>query len=134
MLAGADGVNFYAWGGTNKDDQPKEVFFRRLKEEIFTEPVPPPERPWKDTPNYGLVCGQVFDQEGAWVDGATITLDGGETQLTDGTGFFAFTRIAPGRHVLVLTKKDGTQERGTLEVEAGKAARLNFGNAKKIEL
>lgn len=123
---GADGILVYSYRGTNSERVPRAEFFRRLREEIFPEPVAPPARAWKENPVYGAVIGQCFDADGNWIDDATVTLDGVQALRTDGTGFFGWMRVLPGRHIVELTKPDGSRVRGEVTVEAGRAARHNF--------
>jgi uncharacterized lipoprotein YddW (UPF0748 family) len=126
MDEGADGILIYAYQGTNNEDVPRGEFFRRLREEVFPEPAPVPERPWIDNPNAGMVIGQVTDDEGDWADGALVTLNGVETMLTDGTGFYAFLRQKPGEHIVQVTDEEGEEHRRAVTVEAGGVTRANF--------
>jgi uncharacterized lipoprotein YddW (UPF0748 family) len=121
MEMGADGVMLYSWGNVNSDDVSREEFFRRLRDEVWTEPVPPPARPWLENPNTGQLIGQVTNSDGEWVDGALVTLDGVETLLTDATGFYAFQRLKPGAHVVEVNG-----DRHAVAVEAGGTARVGF--------
>jgi len=123
---GADGVIVYSWNGTNNERVPRADFMRRLREEVFTQPVPQAPRPWKESPRYGGVIGQCTDAAGAWLDGAQVLLDGVHAQLTDGTGFFAFLRVDPGRHVVTLRTAEGQTLRAEVTVEPGRPARANF--------
>src|SRR5690606_21563115 len=122
---GADGVVLYSYNGTNNENVPRAEYFKRLREEIFTQPVEPPVREWKENATYGIVIGQAADG-GKWMDGATVTLDGTTVTLTDATGFYMFNRILPGRHVVTLTRPDGSTSRAEVTVEVGRAARANF--------
>ncbi len=125
--AGADGINIYCYANTNTDGVPRTEFFERLGQELFTEQVPPSERPWKDDPVYGAVIGQVFE-DGEWVDGAVVTLNGAATKtlLTDGTGFYGFFRAAPGTNAVRVVMPDGSVHLQDVEVEAGLASRVDF--------
>ena len=123
---GADGILLYSWGGWVKDREvSRQKYFQRLKSEIFTEPVEFPSRPWKETPVYGSVIGKVTDQTGKWLEGVVVTLDGVETMLTDGTGFYAFFRVDPGKHILTFQGPDGEMEREPCTLEAGDTVRIN---------
>jgi uncharacterized lipoprotein YddW (UPF0748 family) len=125
MDLGADGVNLYDYQGTNNEDAPNEEFFRRLREELWPEAVPVPPRPWIDDPIYGSVIGQVYDDD-EWVDGAAVTVDGVETMLTDGTGFFGFFRLMPGEHTVSVTHGVGDPVTVTINVTTGRVARADF--------
>ncbi len=127
VAAGSEGINLYSYNNTNTDGVPRAEFFERLGQELFTEEVPPSERPWKENPLYGAVIGQVFD-DGEWVDGAVVTLNGASTKtlLTDGTGFYGFFRVAPGPNAVQVIMPDGSVHHQEVEVEAGLASRANF--------
>jgi hypothetical protein len=63
---------------------------------------------------------------GGWADGAQVTLDGVTTTLTDANGFYAFFRVAPGEHVVKVRGMTGPEEKGRINVELGKANRLDI--------
>jgi hypothetical protein len=61
----------------------------------------------------GVICGTVLDANGAEVEGATVILEGtgGRDQrdaMTDGTGFFRFSSVAPGAFKVSVTAKGFT--------------------------
>jgi hypothetical protein len=63
-----------------------------------------------EEPAGGVICGTVLDANGAEVEGATVMLDGdsGRDQrdvMTDGTGFFRFSSVAPGEFKVSVTAK-----------------------------
>jgi uncharacterized lipoprotein YddW (UPF0748 family) len=122
---GADGVLLYSYGGTNSEHVSREDYVERLRTEVFPEPAPLPARPWRDTPTLGAVIGQVTDG-GEWADGATVTIDGAQSLLTDGTGFFGFYRVASGEHVVTVTRNDRDRYRETVNVTVGRAVRADF--------
>jgi uncharacterized lipoprotein YddW (UPF0748 family) len=123
---GADGVNLYDWGTTNKDKEPRAKFFKKLREEIYTERAEIPARPWKETPNYGTVMGIVNDEDGNPVDGAAVVLDAGRSMLTSGTGFYAFFRVAPGKHSLEIRPVNDQRRGKFVNVRAGNTVRANL--------
>ncbi len=122
MDKGADGINIWSYGSLMRRGEANEELIEGLRGSVFAKPVPPPSRPWKDNPTYGAVIGQVFDAKGAWADGAVVTLNGTESTLADATGFYAFMRVHPGRHVVEV---NGVRQE--VEVVVGKAVRSNFG-------
>ncbi len=121
MAKGADGINIWSWGAFSRDDMDMDEYIHRFSTELFPTRVDVPERPWKSNPTYGAVIGQVtVGKKGEWADGMLVTLDGTETTLADGTGFYAFFRLLPGEHVIEIDEKVHR-----VNVEAGKATRLN---------
>ena len=125
---GADGILLYCWNQWAKDTDnsiSRQQYFRRLRNEIFTEPVDLPGRPWKDDPVYGSVIGQITDESGEWVEEAVVTLDGVETMVTDGTGFYAFFRVDPGEHVVSINAPDGKTITEKCDLEAGETERID---------
>ena len=80
-----------------------EAVYRMLGEPV-TEPPTPPDLPWKRSPEWGIVHGTVLDPQLHPLDGATVTLVGADGReiatSTDGTGFYAFLRVPPGRYTV----------------------------------
>jgi uncharacterized lipoprotein YddW (UPF0748 family) len=122
MDKGADGVNIWSYGSLVRRGEPNDQLIGALRATVFANQVPTPPRPWKSNPTTGAVIGQVVDADGQWVDGAVVTLNGTETTLTDGTGFYAFMRAHPGKNTVEVNGA-----RHAVEVVAGRAVRRNFG-------
>lgn len=120
MEKGADGINIWSWGAFSRRDMDKDEYMRRFNTELFPTKVDVPVRPWKENPTYGTIIGQIT-KSGEWADGVIVTVDGVETTLADGTGFYAFFKLKPGHHVVEVNGK-----RQKVEVVAGKAARSDF--------
>lgn len=132
LAMGADGVLLYDYGTTNNEDLPRDAYFARLRAEVFPTRADVPARLWRSRPNTGAVIGQVFDAQGNWVDGATVTLDGVRSMVTDGTGFYGFFRVDPGPHTVQVTMPQAARRvtgEGVI-VEPGRAARFDVGSAR----
>lgn len=68
----------------------------------------PPALPWKTQPQNGIVYGTVIDYDMSPVDGGTVMLldNAGNRYLstTDGTGFYAFFGLPPGRYSVQIER------------------------------
>jgi uncharacterized lipoprotein YddW (UPF0748 family) len=84
--AGADGVSFYSLASTS-ESQPANDFFAASRT-LFTPPVPPPTLVQTD----GHLRG--FTRPDAIVE----LEPGARVMRSDGSGFFAFVHLAPGRY------------------------------------
>ena len=71
---------------------------------VFASPAAVPAMPWKAAPTTGHLMGTVRTRDGTPVDQVRVDLYDAETdafiasRLTDGTGWFAFVDLAPGRY------------------------------------
>ena len=68
-----------------------------------------PDMPWKSSPSTGHIMGTVtIHGTGAWADGAAINLTGpvSRAQTNDGTGFYAFIDLPPGKHYFDVRAMD----------------------------
>ncbi|MBA2253668.1 MAG: family 10 glycosylhydrolase [Chloroflexi bacterium] len=98
---------------------------------VFAEPAVVPEMTWKTHPTTGHVRGTVVDRRDVPFDQLRVELTDVsghsviDTQLTDGSGWFGFVDLAPGRYRIKL---DGTQLHGhrvaVFEVHAGELTTL----------
>lgn len=135
------GVMLYSYAGTNLSDMPDIVTGKRKELELqpafyaalgqpsayastppFLSDVSGPPMPWKVAPKKGHCKGFVFTPDLTPVDGATVTLRGrGKTQTrrADGTGFYAFTDLKPGRYKIYVVAPGYTSQIKTLDVNAG---------------
>ena len=113
-LPGIDGIATYAYAEPRMDSGriPDLDFFRAIRKNVFPDDVPVPEATWLTRPTDGLIKG-VVARGGKPVDGATVTL-GNRTTHTDGTGFYAFARVAPGNHTVSASM--GSVELGAVNV------------------
>lgn len=84
----------------------EEEVYRMLGESVSAVPAPP-DLSWKRSPEWGIVHGTVLDPQLNPLDGATVSLVNAEgrevTTSTDGTGFYAFLRVPPGRYAVRVT-------------------------------
>ncbi|RMH26922.1 MAG: hypothetical protein D6691_07390 [Candidatus Hydrogenedentota bacterium] len=119
-MRGIAGIATYCYAETRKGSPPPPdvEFFQTLRSQVFTQPARVPVAPWLARPTEGLVRG-VVRRNGKPVDGAQVTLDG-ESTWTDGTGFYAFARVAPGSHTLSVSGSGAQPTARTVRVEAGK--------------
>ncbi len=126
MDKGADGVLMYSWNGWVQENAiSRQEYYQRLKNEVFTEPVAPPARPWIQNPVYGSIIGQITDESGRWLEDVVVVLDGVESTLTDGTGFYSFFRVDPGEHSVTFKNASGETIRERCTLEVGKTVRIN---------
>lgn len=121
-LPGMDGIATYAYAEPRigSPGVPDREFFKAIHERVFSEPASIPEATWLTRPTEGLIKG-VVARNGEPVDGAIVRL-GNRTTHTDGTGFYAFARVAPGTHQLSATAGDTPLGAVTVDVSAGKVA------------
>jgi uncharacterized lipoprotein YddW (UPF0748 family) len=102
---------------------------------LFPQKVDAPDMPWGKHPTTGILQGTLRKADGTALDGAKVFLTDAEGSMpagligtdvatkTDGTGFFAFTRVPPGEWSVIVVQPDGTIIRGTpRHVEAGQIA------------
>ena len=93
---------------------------------VFADPATVPVMPWLVDPSTGHVLANVTDDDGVPLDQVQVDLLDAETDefigsmLTDGTGWFGFVDLAPGRYKAVV---DGEEVYGrrvvTFSVVAG---------------
>ncbi|MBA3365614.1 MAG: family 10 glycosylhydrolase [Actinobacteria bacterium] len=86
--------------------QPSE--YDSLAPPVFADPAAVPGMPWKATPTTGHLRGTVLTPEGVPFDQVRIDLYDAETdafiasRLTDGSGWFGFVDLVPGRYKAVV--------------------------------
>ncbi len=100
-----------------------DAVYRMLGETVSNVPAPP-SLPWKHSPEWGIVHGTVLDPQLNPLDGATVSLVNAEGRevatSTDGTGFYAFLEVPPGRYtVRVSSLSWPVLETGGVSVFAG---------------
>ena len=100
---------------------------------IFAEPATIPAMSWKTNPTAGQVMGTARTEAGQVFDQLRVELYDAETdaliatKLTDGTGWFGFVDVAPGRYKVVLDGARTTGKRvATLTVVAGQVATVEL--------
>lgn len=110
--------------------QPSEYDF--ILPPVFSAPATVPDMPWKSAPTRGHLAGTVETNTGTAFDQIQVELRDPETEallgsrLTDGSGYFAFVDLVPGRYK-AFVPDDGrvTGKRVALaEVTAGDVARV----------
>ena len=83
---------------------------------------------WLTAPDYGILCGTITDEKGKPADGAVVVTDDPEWKkvLADGSGFFAFTKIAPGKKLPLIVEYGGKITTTDFDVKAGKVTELKI--------
>jgi uncharacterized lipoprotein YddW (UPF0748 family) len=100
---------------------------------VFAETAVVPAMPWKSQPTKGHVAGTVRSELGEAFDQVRVDLYDAETdaligsKLTDGSGWFGFVDLAPGRYKAIV---DGERVYGrrvaVFSVEAGQVATVEL--------
>jgi len=101
---------------------------------VFAEPVPVPAVPWKDQPTQGHLMGTVKTPDGEPFDQLLVYLYDAETdelimtRLTDGTGWFGFANLDPGRYKVKVdhSRAHGHHSTVTVRVSAGQVAAVEL--------
>lgn len=120
-MPGIAGIGSYSYAETRRERTkvPDIEFFQTMRSKFFSSPAPVPEATWLTRPAHGLIKG-IVTQDRRPADGARVTVGSQSTQC-DGTGFYAFTRVAPGTHTVQVDTGSG---KGSIEVtvRAGQVA------------
>jgi hypothetical protein len=105
---------------------------------VFAEGATVPEMTWKTHPTMGHVAGTVKAPGGGVFDQVRVDLYDAETgallasRSTDGTGWFGFVDIAPGRYTVAVDNTRASGQRvAAFAVEAGKVTPLALTPFKK---
>jgi uncharacterized lipoprotein YddW (UPF0748 family) len=131
---------FPSYGSGNPKQGSDTLFFSTIKANMFQNPAPIPEMPWKTNPQTGIVFGNVTNAAHPndptyqnWVYKATITLTGPypstatQTASTDATGTFGFMSVAPGTYSVSAYKAGLMSRTYTSQiVRAGDVIREDF--------
>ena len=112
--------------------QPSE--YDPLTPPIFEFPAPVPSIPWKDQPTKGHLMGTVTTPSGVPFDQIRVDLYDAETDVlvashvTDGTGWFGFVDLVPGRYKLQVdnTRAHGYHQTMIVAVSAGQVATVEM--------
>ncbi len=126
---GAKGFILYSYNKNNSEEKPREEFFIALKKWICTEWVYPPALEWKINPQEGIIKGIVKDARFGMVDSAKMTLKGTDSKIsfTDGTGFYAFTNLKPGKYSLLVTvSANQVREVKNIKIKKGQIRNIDF--------
>ena len=96
---------------------------------VFAEPATVPEMGWKTQPTKGHVAGTVKTNEGTAFDQVRVDLYDAETdafigtKTTNGSGWFGFVDLAPGRYKAIVDGERVTGRRvAVVTVDAGQVA------------
>ncbi|NED95920.1 family 10 glycosylhydrolase [Phytoactinopolyspora alkaliphila] len=101
---------------------------------LFAEPADVPEMIWKTQPTEGHLVGEVVTRSGNPIDQAAVTLTHLKSRktvtgrLTDGSGWFGFANLEPGRWRVSVELPDDVTGRhvDVVQVEAGALATATF--------
>lgn len=136
------GVMLYSYAGTGVAGQPPraQTFQTELYSALgrgappgtepgFGAPAVLPAMPWKLHPHHGIVKGVALAPDLAPCDGAVVHLASAAPTAgtharsveTDGSGFFAFVGVSPGRYRLSVATPAG-EANGSASVHAGEVA------------
>lgn len=141
------GVLLYCYSTTNRtadgqEQRYNEDFYRALAADgpqgkgPFVRKSIPPTMPWKTAPKTGHIKGFVFDTNSLLpVDGAQVTASVGASRngssarrsaRSDGTGFYAFVDLPPGRATVTVSGAGYVAKSVNLTIARGKAASATF--------
>lgn len=70
------------------------------------------------TANKGTISGKVVDENGDPIEGATVTLDSGETVTTDENGEFSM-QVDPGTYIITVSKGGYEDETTEVSIDPG---------------
>lgn len=100
---------------------------------VFATSVPVPAMPWKLTPTRGHLRGTVTTREGVPFDQVRVDLYDAETddyvgsKVTDGSGWFGFVDLPPGRYKAMVDKaRVSGRHVAVTEVSAGQLATVTL--------
>jgi hypothetical protein len=98
----------------------------------FAQPSALPEMEWIARPTHGWLAGTVRDARGGAADGAAVTVKRvrgfarRKRTLTDGSGFFGFAQLRPGRYHVRLETRPMRSPEIQVEIVAGRVARVEL--------
>lgn len=106
MNLGFPGIAFYCYQATNNEEISNKQFFETVGKKLFKSSISLPEMKWKTKPVNGIIRGVITDKVTKQpIDHARIWLAGtSHTVVSDGTGFYAFTRVLPGVYNITVSK------------------------------
>lgn len=125
-LPGIAGIATYCYAqpraGYSKRSVPDEEFFNIIGQKAFRGQAKVPAAGWLTNPREGMIKG-IVSENGKPVDGALVIYKG-RTTHTDGTGFFAFARVAPGSVSVEARKGERVIGTGSAVVQAGRVVEV----------
>ncbi|MEM8532935.1 MAG: family 10 glycosylhydrolase [Chloroflexota bacterium] len=100
---------------------------------VFADTASIPAMPWKDAPTQGHLRGIVQDRDGTAVDQMQVQIyalperELVDTRITDGSGWFGFVDLEPGRYLVRVAEKESARG-GTafVQIEAGALASVEL--------
>lgn len=137
-----DGMSFFSYssmyaaqrqGASSPLQAPPSDRFEYLSQGAnapFARQAPVPRMPWVDNPVTGWIAGMAIGPDGKGIDGATVEMRRAGWPLfrrtartvTDGTGWFGFAGVAPGRYEV----RSGQAAKAMVDVAAGKVGRAEL--------
>ena len=128
--------------GTRSGDASRQELARALTQPseydtilppVFAVPAAVPGMPWKATPTTGHLRGTVRTEDGSPFDQVRVDLYDAETEafvasrLTDGSGWFGFVDLAPGRYKAIVDVEQARRRRvAVTTVAAGALATVEI--------
>jgi uncharacterized lipoprotein YddW (UPF0748 family) len=105
----------------------------------FADPAAVPSMTWKESPDDGHVTGQLVTRGGEALDHVEVTLRplaGGDalTRTSDGSGWFGFAHVPPGRYLVQVKLPEGVVGKpvASVRVSAGDIASADMSPLVRI--
>lgn len=127
-VPGMNGANLYVYQYTNNEGASDDDFWYTVKADCFDQRRSVPGASWLDSPTQGILRGDVFDDVGDPLEGATITLSGGVTGsvTSDGSGKFTFLKLDAGTGYTATISASGYPTKvETFNINAGQVTNLS---------
>ncbi|REF34952.1 glycoside hydrolase family 10 protein [Thermasporomyces composti] len=99
---------------------------------LFARPAKVPPMTWKIRPTKGHITGELVAADGTPADQVEVSLTRPgtgtvvATKRTDGSGWFGFVDVRPGRWTVTATLPDGATSVATVTVQPGRIATATF--------
>ena len=124
LTPGLAGVAVYSYACPSSRSAECNSFWSGLNNSLFTRPAPPPTPKWIVYPSEGVLSGRVYEKSGRAFDSAVVAINGPSKRMmrSDGSGFFSFIGVPPGRYNLRATLAQGRQFDATAVVIPGKVS------------
>lgn len=140
---GADGMSFFSYASmyvSARQEPPPAApqtpaadrfdYLSQGADAPFARPAPVPRMPWVDNPSIGWIAGAAIGPDGKGIDGATVEMRPAGwspfrrtvRRVTDGSGWFGFAGVAPGRYEIRLVGGS----KAMVDVAAGSVARAEL--------
>ena len=135
MRPGAQGVAFYSYAVTNKEDAARVDFCRALTKDslagarpLFATRVRPPLMAWKVRPATGYLKGFVRHPDGRPGDGVTVEISGPVWRVltVSGTGFYGAAGLPPGHYNITVTVFGQPLAAAEVIIRAGKVTTVDL--------